>query len=277
MADVRPDTARLIALFVSCILYGILLTTFIPCLRSLIFSASQSFQLKPRHEIKFPVLVATTLMFLVSSFSTLISLQNVIDAFINYQGPGGALEFYETLHVTVNSGWTFWMPAVEDSIQVILGDALLIYRCYVLYDRNWRVIAAPFLAWVSLIATTIASSFHEITLKKNQSIDDPAVIPILSSALLLTFATSVITTFLIIRKLLKVRSDLNARGAIRVHTLTRIAMIFFETGLIYTLSVFFSLGIYLSRSNLQCVVALAVCFLFSSQTRLCLLIHVYFH
>jgi hypothetical protein len=66
------------------------------------------------------------MMFFVSSFSAVISMQDVIDAFINYHGPGGALEFYGTLHTTMNNGWTHWMPAVEDGVQVILGDALLV-------------------------------------------------------------------------------------------------------------------------------------------------------
>lgn len=61
-------------------------------------------------------------MFLVSSFSAVLSMQDVIDAFIDYNGPGGALEFYNT----VNVGWKHWMLAVEDTVQVILGDALLV-------------------------------------------------------------------------------------------------------------------------------------------------------
>ncbi|KAJ7039697.1 hypothetical protein C8F04DRAFT_1086289 [Mycena alexandri] len=139
MSDVQAHTARLIALFVSCVLYGILLTTLVPCLRSLLFSASQKFQLKPRNKIKFPILAASILMFLVSTFSAVLSMQDVIDAFIDYSGPGGALQFYDTL----NNGWKHWMLAVEDTVQVILGDGLLIYRCYVLYDRNWRAITIP--------------------------------------------------------------------------------------------------------------------------------------
>ncbi|KAJ7809899.1 hypothetical protein B0H14DRAFT_3874462 [Mycena olivaceomarginata] len=257
MADVQTHTARLIALFVSCVLYGILLTTFVPCLRSLLFSASQRFQIKPRHEIKFPILAATVLMFFVSSFSAVISMQDVIDAFIDYDGPGGALEFYGEFH-TLNHGWTHWMPAVEDSVQVILGDALLIYRCYVLYDREWRVIALPSLAWMGLVGTSVDSSYREITLKQGESLNDATVLPILSAALLLTFAMSLMTTFLIIRKLLKIEFSPKIRGAIQPHILTRIAKIFFETGLIYSLSVVLSLAIYLAGSNLQYVVSLAM-------------------
>ncbi|KAF7330218.1 hypothetical protein MVEN_02458900 [Mycena venus] len=257
MADVQAHTARLIALFVSCVLYGILLTTFVPCLRSLLFSASRKFQVKSRHEIKFPILGATVLMFLVSTFSAVLSMQDVIDAFITYNGPGGALEFYGAAH-TVNVGWMHWMPAVDDTIQVILGDGLLIYRCYVLYDRNLRAIAAPAVTWIGLVAMSITSSVREATLKGGESLNDPSVLPFLSATLLLTFLTSIITTYLIIHRLLTVEFRPAIRGPIRPHILTQIATIFFETGLIYTLSVIASLGVYLARSNLEYVATLAM-------------------
>ncbi|KAJ7900514.1 hypothetical protein B0H13DRAFT_1883417 [Mycena leptocephala] len=266
MTDVQAHTARLIALFVSCVLYGILLTTFVPCLRSLLFSSSQKFQIKPRHEIKFPILIATVLMFFVSSFSAVISMQDVIDAFINYHGPGGALEFYGTLHTTMNNGWTHWMPAVEDGVQVILGDALLKLarhrRAFRRLDRiDWCVLAFSPTHTSNperTAAMSMTASYREITLKPGQSLNDPTVLPILVAALLLTFATSLITTYLIIRKLLKIEFDLKTHRTTQPHILTRIATIFFETGLIYTLSVVVSLAIYLTGSNLQYVVSLAL-------------------
>ncbi|KAJ7895072.1 hypothetical protein B0H13DRAFT_1885689 [Mycena leptocephala] len=254
MANVQAHTARLIALFVGCVLYGILLTTFVPCLRSLLFSASQRFQFKPRHEIKFPILAATVLMFVVSSFSAVLSMLGVIDGFIDYDGPGGALEFYNT----VNGGWKHWMTAVEDSVQVILGDGLLIYRCYVLYDRNWRAISVPAVAWMGLVAMSITSSNATITLPKGASLNDHSILPFLSATLLLTLMTSIITTYLIIRRLIQIEHHPGLRGGIRPHILTRIATIFFETGLIYTLSVIASLGVYLTGSELEFVAALAM-------------------
>jgi hypothetical protein len=120
---VCPVSHTLHSIHVKC--PGILLTTFVPCIRSLLCSASQKFHLKPRDEIKLPIVAATVVLFLVSSFSAVLALQDVIDAFIDYQGPGGALEFYNT----VNGGWKHWMPAVEDTIQVIIGDALIVCTC----------------------------------------------------------------------------------------------------------------------------------------------------
>jgi hypothetical protein len=257
---VQVDTARLIALFVGCILYGILLTTFVSCLRSLLFSASQKFQLKSRHEIKWPILAVTIMMFFVSTFSAAVSMKNVIDGFISYTGPGGALAFYEGAAKAGAGGaaWTHWMPALEDSVQVILGDGLLIYRCYVLYDRNWRAIIAPAVAWVALIAMSLTGSIREAMLRPDQSVNDPSVLPFLTATLILTLLTSVVTTYLIIRRLLTVEFHPSMRGTIRPHILTRIATTFLETGLIYTLSVIASLGVYITRSSLEYVATLAV-------------------
>ncbi|KAF8207036.1 hypothetical protein K438DRAFT_1931134 [Mycena galopus ATCC 62051] len=257
MSDVQADTARLIALFVGCVLYGILLTTFVPCLRSLLFSASQKFQVKSRHEIKFPILAATILMFLVSSLSAVVSMQDVLNAFINYNGPGGAFAFYSGAYA-VNAGWMQWIPAVEDSVQVALGDGLLIYRCYVLYDRNWHAIAVPAVCWITLVVLSIMGSIREATLQAGETLNNPTVFPFLTATLLLTLMTSVVTTYLIIHRLLTVEFHSKIRGAIQSHILTRIATIFFETGVIYTLSVIASLGVYLAKSNLEYVATLAM-------------------
>ncbi|KAJ7086784.1 hypothetical protein B0H15DRAFT_986058 [Mycena belliarum] len=254
MADVQAHTARLIALFVSCVLYGMLLTTFVPCIHSLLFSASQRFRLKPCSDIKFPILIATILMFLVATFSAVISMQNIIDAFIHYSGPGGALEYYR-VH---NKGWKHWVVAIGDAVQVVVGDALLIYRCYVIHDRNWRSIIMPAVSWIAMAALSVMSLYRELRLQGSQRLDDRDMMPLLASTLLLTFATSLITTYLIVRRLLKAEFRPDLRGRLPPHFLVRVGKIFFETGLFYTLSVVASLVVYLSASNLSYVASLAI-------------------
>ncbi|KAJ6557046.1 hypothetical protein DFH09DRAFT_1084394 [Mycena vulgaris] len=231
MADVQAHTARLIALFVSCVLYGILLMTFIPSIRSLLCSASQKFQLKRRADIKFPIVAATSIMFLVSSVSVVLSLQSVIDAFVDYKGPGGALELYDT----VNAGWKHWIVAIEDRFRSSPATG----------SSNWRVIILP-------------GSYYEATLPSAKRLNDHSTIPVLSGTLFLTFTTSVITTYHIVRRLFTVDYKTNLHGATQTHFLTRVSMVFFETGMIYTLSVVAALGVYLSGSNLEYVATLAL-------------------
>ncbi|KAJ7192769.1 hypothetical protein C8J57DRAFT_1209576 [Mycena rebaudengoi] len=190
MAGVPAHTARLIVLFVSCVLYGILLTTFVPCIRSLIFAPARGFQLKRWRDIKYPVVAATLLMFFFSTFSAVLAMDVVMDGFIRYDGPGGPPEFYANRNV----GWKHWMLAAEDGIQVVVGDAFLIYRCFVIYDRNWRTIALPAFTWLSLTVVSALRVYHEALLPAGKHLDDPSVLPFLSALFVLTFATSVITT-----------------------------------------------------------------------------------
>ncbi|KAJ7255180.1 hypothetical protein C8J57DRAFT_603266 [Mycena rebaudengoi] len=250
MADVQSHTARLIALFVSCVLYGILFTTFVLSMRSLLFSANQSkIHLKSRHEIKYPIVVATALMFFISTFSAVMSLQDVLEAFVNYDGPGGAREFYHSQ----NRGWKHWIVAVEDAAQVIIGDTLLIYRCYVLYDRKWRAIALPGSIWVAMSVICTLTAYREAMLPKGSSLDDPSMRPILTASILLTLATSSVTTYLIIRRLVSIQSLPELIGDIQPHFLSRVARLFFESGLLYTLSIIASLGVYITGSELEYV------------------------
>ncbi|KAJ7255197.1 hypothetical protein C8J57DRAFT_1655917 [Mycena rebaudengoi] len=243
---VQTHTARLIALFVCCVLYGVLLTTFFLSIRSLLFSANQNkIHLKSRRDIKYPIVAATVLMFFISTFSVVMSLQDVLEAFIYYDGPGGAREFYNSQI----EGWKHWIVAVEDAAQVIIGDGSLIYRCYVLYDKKWRAIALPGSIWVALSVISILTAYCEAIL----SLNDPSIRRLLTATLLLTLATSSMTTYLIIRRLVSIQSRLELRGDIQPHFLSRVAKLFFESGLLCSLSIILSLGVYLIGSELKYV------------------------
>jgi len=229
------------------------LTTFVSCIRSLLFSASHKFKFKARHEIKWPIVAATAAMFFISSFSAVISMKDVMDAFVYFSGPGGALAFYTA--PATERGWTHWMPAVEATLQVIIGDTLLIYRCYVLHNKDWRVIVVPAVTWMAMVAMSVTSAVKESTVG---AVNNDSIFPFLITTLLLTFLTSVITTYLIVHRLLTVEFRPSIRNGIQPHILTRVAVVFFETGLIYTLSILVSLGFYVARSNLEYVATLAI-------------------
>ncbi|CAK5268859.1 unnamed protein product [Mycena citricolor] len=232
MAPLEPHTERLVGLFFGSVLYerrtGILLTTFCPSLASLLLKQDKRFELRPRRDIKIPILLATITMFLVSTSAAGLSIQLVIKGFVEYTGPGGPLQYFNDV-----SGWENWIIALSDAIQMLVGDALLIYRCYVLHDRNWKKIVVPLVSYLMILGSILRSC----------------------RAMVSTFITSVSTTFLIIRRLHSAKPEV---GAVPTHFLTRVAAIFFETGLIYTLALVAFLGVYLSRDNFKWAMSLCV-------------------
>jgi hypothetical protein len=98
-----------------------------------------------------------------ATLSIAFQLRHVLDAFIWYHGPGGAVEEFENI-----SYWVNVMQTVTYEIQTLIGDLILvmsrrfeiskstnsrwqIYRCYVVYNRRWLVIALPLLVWTATL------------------------------------------------------------------------------------------------------------------------------
>ncbi|KAJ7850915.1 hypothetical protein B0H14DRAFT_2342023 [Mycena olivaceomarginata] len=244
MSGLPNDTARLVGLFVGCVLYGVLCITFVICL-SFIVSASR---------IPYVILVAAMWMFFISTFSVILSLKNVLDGFIYYQGPGGALAFY----ATQNGGWTHWMPTVHNAIQTTTGDALLVHRCHLLYESRWEITAFPFILWLASTGTSVIAALSDATLTGSENINSNSVFPFISATVALTLTTNIITTYLILRRLMTIQFDPELQDTIRPYSFARISVILVESGLVYTVSMVISLGIFLSGSNFKYVSSLAV-------------------
>ncbi|KAF7374842.1 hypothetical protein MSAN_00370200 [Mycena sanguinolenta] len=188
-------------------------------------------------------------MFFISSFTAVISMKDVFDAFIYFNGPGGALAFYTA--PATERGWTHWIPGVEDTLQVIIGDALLIYRCYILYNRNYRAIVVPAVTWMAMITMSVTSAIKESTIG---AVNNDSILPLPDNDPPLDLPDE----HLIVRRLLTVEFRPSVRDGIQPNILTRVAVVFFETGLIYTLSIMVSLGVYVTGSNLEYVATLAI-------------------
>ena len=131
------DTAQLVALFVECILYGddlvflackflliaaqisyltgIYLVTFCMCVRELWTSKSSSL-------LKHRMLVVATLLLMVFATSDIaFGLRHVLDAFVYYKGPGGAIGELSDI-----SYWVNVMKGINYCCQTTIGDFVLV-------------------------------------------------------------------------------------------------------------------------------------------------------
>ncbi|KAI0048088.1 hypothetical protein FA95DRAFT_1558359 [Auriscalpium vulgare] len=137
MSGVPIDLAILWALLGSSILYGIHAVTFGNAVRVLIF--------KKRRQARHPRLIgATFLLFAFGTTYIAIAFRHVLDAFVWYEGPGGAKgQLSQISNVLANVKNAIYIA------QVLTGDAMLIYRCFMVYGRAWWVIVIPVLLWIS--------------------------------------------------------------------------------------------------------------------------------
>ncbi|KAF8055306.1 hypothetical protein FPV67DRAFT_1458974 [Lyophyllum atratum] len=72
--------------------------------------------------------------------------------FAAFDGPGSPAAAY--------NGTTSWMNIMG----TVLGESMLIYRCWVAYGRSWRIIAVPVLTAISGLACLALSIYYQVVL-----------------------------------------------------------------------------------------------------------------
>ncbi|PSS29864.1 hypothetical protein EW026_g7441 [Hermanssonia centrifuga] len=146
MEDSFPITvAQTVALFLESIFYGIYLVTLGHCSRTLLFE-SDRFVLKRRKEIKWIMVTAALLMAIVATLNVSFILRHILNAFIYYKGPGGA-----TAELSDIGNWVNVMQTADYVAQTAIGDSVLIYRLYVIYNRRWTIVVLPIMMWMANI------------------------------------------------------------------------------------------------------------------------------
>ncbi|KAF9807191.1 hypothetical protein IEO21_08328 [Rhodonia placenta] len=105
-------------------------------------------------------------LWILPTIRVIIDTVDTVNAFVHHmdEGPSGPSAYLAS----------FWRPlSLLDNalyaISTLIGDAVVIYRCYVVW-QSWLVIVIPGLAWLGSLGSTIyiLHSFHEHIISSNQ-------------------------------------------------------------------------------------------------------------
>jgi len=194
---------KFLRLFTKSLLWGTYLVSFFVCLRWLIFSDDGA---SLRERFDRPKLVITIILFA-------LSLTDL------------GLCMYSTVF-QVTSTWLSDIICILEELVCIIIDGALIFRCWSLYDKSWRIAAFPLLLLLynALCIPVLAYwSCGNATPKTGSHCSDMRVAFFASS-----FTLTIYTTVAIIRKIW--RNSLSLR---RFHFVIRVIV---ESGLLYTLT-----------------------------------------
>ncbi|KAF8343635.1 hypothetical protein F5887DRAFT_1075734 [Amanita rubescens] len=205
-----PIEALIIGITLQALLTGVYFASFLLCLRWLIFSDDGGTLRKPIHR---PFLTITLILFAFSVTTLGLCLRRA-------------------LYVTQSA--TAYIKIINMFIEMltsIITDGVLIFRCWTVYNRSWRIAILLLLLWMynisSLITLTYWSIITAITGNEPTSPYDCNAMPgsyYAATIIINIFATSAIITFRIWKNSLSRRF---ARFVIRVIA---------ESGLLYTLT-----------------------------------------
>ncbi|KAF8330649.1 hypothetical protein F5887DRAFT_78146 [Amanita rubescens] len=116
---------HIIAMASQALLTGVYFASFLLCLRWLIFSDDGEALRKPIHR---PYLIITIFLFTCSVIGFSISLQATL---LVFEGRSGK-SYYTTVVI--------WFIKL---LTPIITDSVLIFRCWMVYNRSWRIAALP--------------------------------------------------------------------------------------------------------------------------------------
>ncbi|KAF8639085.1 hypothetical protein AX16_010391 [Volvariella volvacea WC 439] len=251
------DAAQLVGLFMESIFYGtvlcIFLVTFFSCIRVLIHPENTFKQL---HEINWKMMIAAILMFIFGTMDVAFGLVRNFDAFIHFDGDP-IDEFSNT------DNWVNVMKMACYVAQTFVGDAILLYRCWVVYNRRYLIVLLPTLVWIAGTVSGAMTIWAEATLSNNNAdslLNASKIVPFITSMLSLTLAVNVIVTSMIVWRIHSVRRPLKHRSVLSMDDgpLANVLRVLIESGLMYTISIVILFILYMANNNGQFGVSNAV-------------------
>ncbi|KAF8523833.1 hypothetical protein JB92DRAFT_3109828 [Gautieria morchelliformis] len=152
MASFPLHKAELVSLFTEAVLYGLYAASFVCTIYVLIYKRSS------RH-VHYGMFFATVLMFVLATMHLVINLVRLIDAFdLSQIRPGAAEDEFEDL-----SSFKDLFGNTVILAEIILGDMVLIYRCYVAWGSSFRAIILPLILLLGTLVTSggVIASFSD--------------------------------------------------------------------------------------------------------------------
>jgi len=214
-------------------------------------------RLRRRSEIRWLLVSVFCFIFVVNTFDDIIGLVHNLAAFVKYTGPGGPKEELTNIHDWINIARSFAQTA-----NMIVGDFVLIYRCYIVYGRRWPVIVPSFILYLTGIAMAIKLMHVEITTSNGAiTLNSNVIKPWWSAFFAITAAQNVLTTTLLVWRIWRVEHQ-NARYRGRVARtpsftpatapqprLVKVIRVVAESGLAYSTLVFMTFVVSVCNSN----------------------------
>ncbi|KAF7335787.1 Carboxylic ester hydrolase [Mycena venus] len=249
MSSLSLPAAELIAQTLGCILFGVYLVTLGIAARLLL--TMESGKLKRRSAINWTIVIVSIVIFVNATLNLVVSTIAIVQAFVLYTGPGGAE------HVFMNgSGWQTIVKSFTVPFQSLVGDSILIYRCWFLWNKNWVVIALPLLVWLANIACAIR--LLDLLGQASQGLVISSTVQPWGQAFWsMTICINVMATSLIVGRIWMVEKDnrkfgIDTLSQNRPRTVLSHAMQnIIESGMIYTVLSIFTLVTYTLQSTLH--------------------------
>ncbi|KAF9067591.1 hypothetical protein BDP27DRAFT_1534933 [Rhodocollybia butyracea] len=238
------DESKLVSIFIQTLLYGAYTVVFGLTIWILIWRRP------PGRKINQLMLWSSLIMFCLATMHIGVNYARVFKAFIIFRNAkGGPAVFFNTL-----SNFTQVFGSAIYVAQTLVGDSVILIRCYIVWGNRWTVVALPFLLLVGSTTAGIGllNTFAHIGVAE---IFTPQLSPWIVSFFSLTLATNSICTALVAYRIWDInRLVINFYN----HSWSPAIVLVIESGAIYSATLLSLLILYKIESWFQYVLLDAI-------------------
>ncbi|TFK31709.1 hypothetical protein BDQ12DRAFT_618421 [Crucibulum laeve] len=239
--------------FVESITYGLYVATFGYTVNALLSTGARW---KRHNELNYPMIVVTLIMFLNATIALGTVFCIAWRGFITPSEAGGGLASFSDI-----SEWCSVTEACMLLLQTTVGDAMLIYRCWVVYNRSLPVVAFSILIWCGGTVCAVVLVIYQATLRSQALVTAGKMYPFGISFWVLTVTLNIITTVLMVLPIWKVirqNEQFAYHRSPQSNGLRNVMHIIIESGLLYTVLAFMTFVAYTTNSNSLYIISSAV-------------------
>lgn len=179
-------------------MYGIVVVLFFQCMGALLNPVNR------KGGVQWGLVAHTTTMFslatvYIAMYSNVQSISFVDNREfpLSLSGAPGPMGYNSFVH-----SWAIGMaPTVALYLNNWLADGLLLYRCYVVYSKSYRVIAFPYLMYLASLVTGIMFMYKS-SLQGLIAAEAPAAVQFEAPFFAISFALNILVTLMIVARLL---------------------------------------------------------------------------
>ncbi|OCH89649.1 hypothetical protein OBBRIDRAFT_826431 [Obba rivulosa] len=225
--------ARIFTFMFSSFFLGVHLTTTTICLWALLVRNPSR-----GRKIHYGFLAVTLVMACIGS------LDVSVDAVTN-------VRVWTTGDIKLFTDETQWMNLTKNidiSLQLLIGDAVLTYRCWIVYERKWLAIIPSLTIWLGSVSVAILLMVRSVTAIGSSGINAPSLVSVTAAQQALTVGLNTLTSSLIILRIWKVSSSIRMYMVGQDRLLYAIRVIA-ESGSMYAMSAAICLATILARST----------------------------
>ncbi|KAF5379769.1 hypothetical protein D9615_005722 [Tricholomella constricta] len=238
------DYATALSTILQGILYGFSVFMFGATIYSLVRRRATSDQLS------YSMLTTACLLFIFSTVHMGIDIFRFIDAFIFHRDtPDGPGKYFGDLGSS-----TWFVRNLVYTLQTLLGDGVVIYRCYIVWSSVW-VIILPFMLWTSTLVTASGVLWffgHAHGAGGHTDIFNDKLTRWITAFFSSSLAANILSTSLLAYRLWRVESQVS-RLRTTAGPLLHIMRVVADSGAIYSSMLILIIAFFVSKSNIQTI------------------------